>query len=61
MYQLNIYTANNFVDEYLYNSNYSTISNLLIRNRYDNLNKHFSLLLLVFIGNEERGNNLLIK
>lgn len=61
MYQLNIYTANDFVDKFLYNSNYNIISNSLIRNRYDNLNRDFQTLLLVFIGNEERGNDLLNK
>lgn len=61
MYQLNIYTANNFVNRFLYNSNYNNIYNLLIRNRYENLNKNYDLLLLVFIGNEERGTDLLDK
>ena len=61
MYQLKIYNANNFVDKFLYNATYDNLCNLLIRNRFYNLNKDISLLLLVFIGNEERGNELLDK
>jgi hypothetical protein len=61
MHQLKIYTANNFIDKFLYNSTYNDIHNILIRNRYDNLNPNCPVLLLVFIGNEERGNDLLNK
>lgn len=61
MYHLNIYKANHFVDTYLYNNTYSEIANLFIRNRYDNLNPEIESLLLVFIGNEERGDDLLDK
>ena len=58
MYQLNIYTANSFVDKFLYNSTYENIHHLFIRNRYENINTNYSTLLLAFIGNEEKGNDL---
>ena len=59
MYKLHIYTAYNFVNNFVYNITYDKIHNLLIRKRYDNLNPDISVLLLVFIGNEERGDDLL--
>ena len=61
MYKLNIYTASDFVDRYLYNITYEKLSKILIRNRYDNLNTNYSTIILVFIGNEDRGNDLLIR
>lgn len=59
MYKLDIYNAKYFVDKFLYNITYEKIASILIKNRYYNLNKDIPLLLLVFIGNEERGNDLI--
>lgn len=59
MYQLNIYTANHFVDKFLYSSTYENIQNLFIRNRYENVNIHYDTLILAFIGNEEKGRDLI--
>jgi len=59
MDKLEIYNARDFVNKFLYNINYDTLGNMLIKNRYYNLNKDIPLLLLIFIGNEERGNDLI--
>jgi hypothetical protein len=49
------------VNTFLYNNSYENLHNLFIRNRYYQLTTEIPLLLLVFIGNEERGNELLDK
>jgi len=61
MYKVNIYKANVFADQFLYNSGYDQLVKNFIKNRYYNLNKSIPLLLIVFIGNEERGNDLINK
>ena len=61
MYQLKIYSAYNFVNTYLYNNSYDNLCSLFIRKRFYNLNEDIPLLILVFIGNEERGNDLIDK
>jgi len=61
MYKLDIYPANIFVDQLLYNNSFENISKIFIKNRYYNLDKSIPLLLLVFIGNEERGRDLVNK
>jgi hypothetical protein len=62
MYKLNIYLINNFVNKFLYNNNFENLSRMLIKNRFENLDPlHSPLLLVVFIGNEERGNDLIEK
>uniref|UniRef100_A0A6C0E0V2 DUF5672 domain-containing protein n=1 Tax=viral metagenome TaxID=1070528 RepID=A0A6C0E0V2_9ZZZZ len=59
VHKLNVYKVNDFVNKYLYNTTYEKLTKLLIKNRYYNLNEKVPLLLLVFIGNEERGNDLI--
>lgn len=61
MYKLNIYKANVFVDQFLYKNSYENVMKYFIKNRYYNLNRSIPLLLIVFIGNEERGNDLITK
>jgi hypothetical protein len=57
----NIYTASNFTNEYIYNKTYEELYNKLIKKKFDALNSEISLLILVFIGNEDRGGNLINK
>jgi hypothetical protein len=58
---LKIYDAKVFVKNYLYHLSYEDLFKKLIKNKYDNLNPRFSLLLLVFVGNKKVGNNLIKK
>jgi hypothetical protein len=61
MHNLTIYRSNVFVENFLYQSTFDDLSKILIKNRYYNLNEKIPLLLLVFIGNEERGHDLINK
>lgn len=62
MYNLNIYLVSDFVRKCLYNNNYINLTKILIKNRYYQLDSAYSsLILLVFIGNEERGRDLIEK
>jgi hypothetical protein len=62
MYKLNIYLVTDFVNKFLYTNNYDNLTKILIKNRFDHLDSSYSaLILLVFIGNEERGNDLINK
>lgn len=56
-----IYTSHKFANKYLYNISYNQLHNELIVNKYYHLNNSVTLLLLVFIGNEERGIDLIHK
>jgi len=60
-YNFNIYDAKDFINKYLYQISYNELFKKLIQNKYDNLNPNISLLLLVFIGNETIGYNLIEK
>ena len=58
-YRNHIYNGNQFVNKYLYLNSYENIFKFLIKKRYINFNKEYPLLLLVFIGNEKKGFNLI--
>lgn len=60
-YNLNIYDAKYFVNKYLYDISYETLFQKLIKNKYENFDTNCSLLLLVFIGNEKIGHELMNK
>lgn len=47
-----------FVQKYLYNSTFTILSNLLISKKYSCLNDNYDILLLVFIGDENIGLDL---
>jgi hypothetical protein len=61
MYKLNIYKSFDFVNKFVYNSNYNELKKQLIKQKFYNLNSEIELLLVVFIGNEERGIDLINK
>jgi hypothetical protein len=48
-----------FVHKYLYNSDFTILSNCLISKKYSCLNDNFDILLLVFIGNKKIGLDLI--
>jgi len=48
-----------FVNKNLYNSNFDNLSNLLIKKKYSCLNDNYDILLLIFIGNEQIGIDLI--
>jgi hypothetical protein len=57
-----IYPINHFIDKYLYSRSFDYFMQLTMHNYYDNLSNQFSsLILLVFIGNIEVGNDLIEK
>ena len=60
-YKKKIYKATHFVNEFIYNLDFETLTSILISKVYENFNKNISLLIVVFIGNEERGNDLIEK
>jgi hypothetical protein len=58
-YNKKIYAIQDFANKYIYNVNFEYLSNLLITQKYDTINNNFDTLLLVFLGNEEIGIELL--
>ena len=60
-YSNNFYKADNFVDKFIYKLSYDDLASKLICKKYEKFNKNISLLVLVFIGNEERGIDLIEK
>ena len=58
-YNFNVFDAGYFVNQYLYKMSYEEIFKIFIQKKYDNLNTNFSLLLLVFMGNEKVGYDLI--
>lgn len=57
-----IYSLNYFINKYLYSRSFNYFMKLTMHNYYDNLsNNYSSLILLVFIGNIEVGNDLIEK
>jgi hypothetical protein len=60
-YKNNMFTIQNFANKYIYNSDFEFISDLVIKKKYDCLNDNYEIVLLVFIGNEEIGVDLIKK
>ena len=61
MYKLNIYKITDFVNTFVYNLKYKDLNKNLIKQKFYNLNNKIELLLVVFIGNEDRGIDLINK
>lgn len=55
----NVLTVQEFVLKYLYNLDFNLLSNLVINKKYSCLNDNFDILIMVFIGNEEIGIDLI--
>lgn len=60
-YSNNVYRADDFVDKFIYRLSYEDLANKLIFKKYEKFNKNISLLVVVFIGNEEKGIDLIEK
>jgi len=54
-----VYKANDFVNRMIYNATYEDFLKLLLRNKFYNLNHENENLVLLFIGNEAKGVDLL--
>lgn len=61
MYKNNIHLVSTFVKETLYQNTFDKITKNLIKNYFYNLNAEITLLIVVFIGNEDRGVDLINK
>ena len=59
VYDNNVILVQDFVNKYLYNSNFDILCDLLISKKYSCLNDNYEILLLVFVGNEEIGIDLI--
>jgi hypothetical protein len=57
--RFNITPLYQFVNKNLYNSSFTIFSDLLIKKKYSCLNNNYDILLLVFIGNEDIGFDLI--
>ena len=51
IYHNEIYTIQDFVNKYIYNSKFDYLSQLLIKKKYDTINNNYDTILLVFLGN----------
>ena len=60
-YRNHVYLGYEFVSKYLYKNSYEHIFKFLIKKRFMNLNPDIPLLLLVFIGNEKKGYDVINK
>jgi len=58
-YGKQIYTIQDFVNRYIYTSNFDFIADKLIEKKFDILNDNYNTILLVFIGNEDLGVDLI--
>jgi len=54
-----IYTVQDFTSKYIYDTNFKMLSDVLIKKMYGCLNNNYDILLLVFIGNEIKGIDLI--
>jgi len=54
-----IHYSPKFIKKYIYDSSFDYLSNLLITKKFDTLNDKYQLVILVFIGNEEVGLDLI--
>lgn len=58
-YYNNIYTIQEFVNKHIYNVNFDSLADLLIKKKYDTLNNNYDTILLVFLGNYDISIDLL--
>jgi hypothetical protein len=56
-----IYQLNKFVEKFVYNKSFDELNNILIKEKHNSLNENIPLLLIIFIGDEFIGDNLLEK
>lgn len=56
-----ILTVQEFTNKYIYNISFDEFSNMLIRKKYDSINDNYDAMILVFIGDEKIGIDLIQK
>jgi hypothetical protein len=59
LYKLQVYKASDFISRMIYNASYEDFHKLLIKNKFYKLNHSNERLVTLFIGNEEKGIDLL--
>jgi hypothetical protein len=59
VHKFNVYKANDFVNKFIYNASYDDFHKLLLKNKYYKLDHTNERLVVMFIGNEEKGLDLL--
>ena len=57
-YNQSTYNIQDFTSNYIYNLDFQALSDILIKRKYSCLNDNYNILLLVYIGNETIGLNL---
>ncbi len=60
-YKWSIYFLQDFVKRFVYSLSYKRLCELIIKKKYYNINNDIKLLVIVFIGNETRGLDLINK
>jgi len=58
-YNKSIFTIQEFANKYIYNVSFDYFADSLIKKKYDTINDNFNTLLIVFLGNEELGIELI--
>lgn len=58
-YDKQIYTIQDFVNKYIYSSSFDFIADRLVEKKFDTINDNYDTILLVFLGNEELGIDLI--
>lgn len=59
VHKFTVYKASEFVTKFIYNASYDDFHKLLLKNKYYKLDHKNDNLILLFIGNEEKGTDLL--
>lgn len=61
LHDKNIYSVQDFVNRHFYHSTFEYLCELSIKKKYDSLNDNYDFIILVFIGNETIGLDLISK
>ena len=59
VYKFMVYKSCDFVNKFVYGSTYQDLKTILLKKKYYALDKNIEVLILVFVGNEERGIDLI--
>lgn len=59
VYKFIVYKSCDFVNKFVYGSTYQNLKSLLLKKKHYTLDKNIDVLILVFVGNEERGIDLI--
>jgi hypothetical protein len=59
VHKFNVYKSSDFVNKYIYQASFEDFEKNLIKMKFNSMNKSIDVLLVVFIGNEEKGIDLI--